>query len=128
MVNGTVVTWTDVLRFGHNTILFKVVNSVVNSSVQSGDAPYVLDNVAPGLTVSSVWLSDDTGFSSSDLITNSATQTINATLSAPLDVGDILYGSLDGGSHWTDITGRAIGTSIQSVSYTHLTLPTNSLV
>jgi len=113
MVNGTVVTWTDVLRFGHNTILFKVVNSVVNSSLQSGDTPYLLDNVAPGLTVSSVWLSDDTGFSSSDLITNSATQTINATLSAPLDVGDILYGSLDGGIHWTDITGKAIGTSIQ---------------
>lgn len=113
MVNGTVITWTDVLRFGSNTIVFKVVNSVVNSSVQSGDTPYVLDNVAPGLTVSSVWLSDDTGFSSSDLITNSATQTINATLSAPLDAGDILYGSLDGGNHWTDITGKAIGTSIQ---------------
>jgi hypothetical protein len=62
--------------------------------------------------VGTVSLSADTGTSSSDLSTYTAAQTISATLSSALDTDDILYGSIDNGANWTDITSKASGTAI----------------
>ncbi|MCX5944284.1 MAG: Ig-like domain-containing protein [Cyanobacteria bacterium] len=69
------------------------------------------DTQASTLTVSGVSLSGDTGTSSSDLITKTAAQTISGTLSAALTSGDVLEGSLDGGTNWMDITTKVSGTT-----------------
>ena len=70
------------------------------------------DTLAPTQTVSGVSISADTGTSSTDLITNTPTQTISATLSSSLSIGDILYGSVDAGSSWTNITSALTALSI----------------
>src|SRR3569623_645665 len=71
-----------------------------------------VDNVAPTITFSSLSFSNDTGSSSSDFITATASQTITATLSGAPGGTDIVYGSLDNGATWTDITNKVSGTTL----------------
>ncbi|MDO3384222.1 Ig-like domain-containing protein, partial [Gilvimarinus sp. SDUM040013] len=73
---------------------------------------YVLDTTAPTLTISSVDISADTGTAATDFVTKTASQTITGTLSGALATGDILYGSVDNGSTWIDITSKVSGTAI----------------
>ncbi|MDD2727839.1 MAG: Ig-like domain-containing protein [Malikia sp.] len=73
------------------------------------------DTQAPTITFSALTLSVDSGSSASDFVT----QTISATLSAAPTVGDQIYGSLDGGASWTDVTARVSGTAL---SWTGVTL------
>ncbi|TRW91231.1 DUF4347 domain-containing protein [Candidatus Methylobacter oryzae] len=63
-------------------------------------------------TFSGLAFSADTGTSTTDFVTNSAAQTITATLSAGLGAGEIVYGSLDGGATWTNITSKVSGTTL----------------
>jgi len=56
--------------------------------------------------------SADTGTSSTDFITSTAAQTITATLSGAPAGTDIVYGSLDNGTTWTDITNKVTGTTL----------------
>ena len=60
-----------------------------------------------------VRLSSDSGLSGTDLVTQSASQTISASLSAHLQPGETLFGSLDGGSNWSDLTASLSGTALQ---------------
>ncbi|MCX8520059.1 MAG: hypothetical protein ORN28_00820, partial [Rhodoferax sp.] len=60
-----------------------------------------------------VRLSNDSGLSGIDLVTQSASQTISASLSAHLQPGETLFGSLDGGSNWSDLTAFLTGTDLQ---------------
>ena len=76
-------------------------------------------------TISGIALSADTGTSATDFNTNIADQTITGTLSITLGTNDKLYGSLDNGSNWTDITGKVNGTSI---SWTNATLAGSSAI
>ncbi|MBJ7380820.1 MAG: Ig-like domain-containing protein, partial [Polynucleobacter sp.] len=76
-----------------------------------------IDNVAPTQTIGGLSLSSDSG-TAGDFITNVASQTISATLNAPLASGDQLWGSLDGGSTWTNITTKVSGTSLSWNSVT----------
>ncbi len=73
---------------------------------------YTFDHTAPTTTFSNITLSADSGISSTDFITNVASQTISATLSSAIAAGDRVFGSLDGGASWTDITSRVSGTSL----------------
>jgi hypothetical protein len=73
---------------------------------------YSVDNTAPTTTISSIDISDDTGTSDSDFKTKTASQTISATLSTGLVGGEILYGSVNNGSNWTDITAKVSDTAI----------------
>jgi len=57
-------------------------------------------------------LSADTGTSSTDFNTAIAAQTITATLSTGLESGEVLYGSVNNGKTWTNITGKVSGLSI----------------
>lgn len=120
--NGS--TWSDATSYtvgssswststtlsGSNTFKARVTNSFASSTAYSHS--YTLDTTAPGTTFSNVALSSDTGSSNTDFITSSASQTISATLSGALGVGDVLKGSLDGGSTWTDITAKVAGTTL----------------
>ncbi|MFZ3120249.1 MAG: Ig-like domain-containing protein, partial [Variovorax sp.] len=94
-----------------NTLRVKVSDTAGNDGAMLIQA-YVYDTTAPATTFGGLALSADTGASSSDFITRTAAQTISATLSGTLAGGDILYGSLDGGATWTDITGKLSGTTL----------------
>jgi hypothetical protein len=94
-----------------NTLKVKVSDTAGNDGAILSQA-YVLDTTAPTISFSAVALSADTGTSNTDFITNTAAQTISATLSGALAGSDILYGSLDNGATWTDITSKVSGTTL----------------
>ncbi|MEO5379147.1 MAG: Ig-like domain-containing protein, partial [Magnetococcus sp. DMHC-6] len=111
-VSGTTITWTGATLSGSSTIVFKVKDAAGNSSATTGSQSYVLDTTKPTITVTNVDISADTGTSATDFLTNSAAQTITGTLSKTLATGDILFGSVDNGSTWIDITNKVSGTAI----------------
>ncbi|MET3434978.1 hypothetical protein ABIC71_004491 [Herbaspirillum seropedicae] len=110
-VSGTSLTWNGVTLSGSNTLQLKVQDAAGNQSTVKTQA-YVLDTTAPAITFSNLALSADTGSSNTDFITNTAAQTITATLSAAPAGTDIVYGSLDNGATWTNITGKVSGTTL----------------
>lgn len=83
-------------------------NNVSPPAVQT----LTIDTTEPAQTFGLVHFSNDAGSSPTDFITNIAEQTITATLSAGLDAGDTVYGSLDDGATWTDITAKVAGTAL----------------
>ena len=83
-----------------------------NESLASTATTVTVDTVAPTTTLTFGDISDDTGSSDSDFITSTASQTITATLSASLADGEKLYGSVDGSTTWTDITGKVSSTAV----------------
>jgi hypothetical protein len=58
-------------------------------------------------------LSADTGTPTTDFITNTAAQTVTATLSSALGVtGITIWGSVDNGANWTNVTSKVDGTTL----------------
>jgi hypothetical protein len=96
---------------GSGTLKVRVTDDAGNNGTAYTQA-YVLDTTAPTISFSGVALSADNGASNTDLITNTAAQTISATLSAAPAAGDVVYGSLDNGATWTDITSKVSGTTL----------------
>jgi hypothetical protein len=94
-------------------------------SASSGPLAITLDKTAPSITLSGLNLSSDTGGSGSDFITSVAVQTITGTLSASLESGDRVMGSLDNGATWTDITSQVSGTTL---TWSGVTLPGSNTV
>ncbi|SFL04355.1 Ig-like domain repeat protein, partial [Falsiroseomonas stagni] len=121
---GTSVAWSSVTLAGNSSLQFRVVSGGLSGPVSS--QAYVVDTVAPTTTVLGVDISADTGSSASDFLTKTASQTVTATLSAPLAAGEILEASVDNGTTWTTITGSVVGTSV-SWSGAALLSGTNSL-
>jgi len=111
-VSSTAITWDTATLSGSNNVLFKITDAAGNDSATTGSTAYELDTTIPTLTVSSVDISADTGTSATDFLTKTAAQTITGTLSGVLATGDILYGSVDNGSNWTDITSKVSSTAI----------------
>jgi len=99
-----------------------VTDNAGNSTTTPDTTGPTVDNVAPTTTISGITISADTG-TPADFITKTAAQTIGATLSVPLGVGEVLWGSVNGGVSWTDISAMATGTA---VSWTAATLATGS--
>ena len=113
-ISGTSITWGATLAEGTNTIQFQVADSADNNgTIIKKD--YTLDTTAPTQSVSSIAFSVDSG-TAGDLVTNTAAQTITATLSAALGTDEILFGavSLDGEGNpdWADITDNVSGQGI----------------
>ena len=104
-------TWsTNATLAGSNTFQARVANA--NGSSTAYTHTYTLDTTAPSITFSNLGLSADTGLSATDFITNAASQTISATLSSTRALGEVVYGSLDGGATWTNISSKVSGTSL----------------
>ena len=82
-----------------------------STNIATGSA-LVIDTTAPTTTVSAMDISADTGDSNTDFETNVASQTITATLSTALVAGEKLFGSIDGGSTFIDISSKVSGTAI----------------
>jgi hypothetical protein len=102
-VSTTAVSWASATLSGSSSIKFQVRDAAGNAGETETQA-YVLDTTAPTQTISGIDISADTGSSASDFTTSTASQTITATLSAALGAGETLWGSLDGGSTYTDIS------------------------
>jgi len=94
-----------------NTLKVRVTDAAGNNGTALSQA-YVLDTTAPAITFSALAFSADTGTSATDFITSTAAQTITATLSGAPAGTDIVYGSLDNGATWTDITNKVAGTTL----------------
>jgi len=72
----------------------------------------LVDSISPTTTISAIGISTDTGSSATDFVTNNASQTITATLSSPLVTGEILYGSVNAGTSYSDVTSKVSNTTI----------------
>ncbi|MCP3999629.1 MAG: DUF4347 domain-containing protein, partial [Gammaproteobacteria bacterium] len=110
-VTGTAISWDGATLSGTSSIKFKVTDSADNDGTTATQA-YTLDTTAPTTTISGIDISADTGTSDADFETKTASQTISGTLSTGLAAGEILQGSVDGGSTWVDVSGKVTGTSI----------------
>ncbi|MCP4042688.1 MAG: hypothetical protein GY731_12165, partial [Gammaproteobacteria bacterium] len=110
-VTGTAISWDGATLAGSSSIQFKVTDAAANDGDVATQA-YTLDTSAPTTTVSGIDISADTGSSDSDFETKTASQTITGTLSTGLAGGETLQGSVDGGTTWTDVTGKVSGTAI----------------
>ena len=127
-------TWSRVLSaseinsFGQGTTTLTAIatDTAGNVNAVNGTRDVFVDTIAPAITVSGISISDDTGLSSSDFLTMTAAQTIAATLSETPAIGDVVYGSVNGGSSYTDITSKTSGTAI---TWTGATLtPGNNVI
>lgn len=101
-------TWnlpTPVTLAGSDTLKVRVDDAAGNQGSAASFA-YVLDTTPPS-GVSSISLSNDTGRSSSDFITNAAAQTISGTASSAFVAGDQVHVSLDNGATWTVVSTTA---------------------
>ena len=116
-VSGNSITWEDV-TLTSGSIQFKVVDAAGNDGAIT-EQTYTLDITAPTQNISAIGISADTGTSVADFITNTAEQTITATLDAALDTeaGDTLYGSVDSGTSWSDITENIGGNNSTEITW-----------
>jgi len=77
----------------------------------------IVDAAAPTTSVSTLSLSNDSGLSNTDFVTQGASQTITGTLSTATLAGEKVQISLDNGSTWVDATNTA-GTNTFSLATT----------
>ena len=108
-ISGTSISWDTTLLEGTSYIQFQVADAADNNGSLTQKI-YTLDTMPPEQTISTIKLSDDLN---DDFLTNNPTQIISASLSAGLESGETLHGSVDSGVSWTDITYTSVsGTSI----------------
>ena len=107
---ATSFSWDTILLEGENAIQF-VVGDVYDKNGSLTEQIYILDTAPSEQSISAIAFSNDAGASASDLITNSSTQTISASLDPGLESGDILYGSVDSGTTWQDISDKINATT-----------------
>jgi hypothetical protein len=93
-----------------STIRVKVVDLAGNDGAIDSFG-YTLDTSVPGVSFNNVRLSADHGETSTDFITDTADQTITATLIGALDAGDIVQGSVNG-VDWIDLTSKVSGATL----------------
>jgi hypothetical protein len=96
---------------GSDTGIMDLAGNSIAGGYTSGTAR-VVQVLGPQQTIGNVDISSDTGQSASDFITSASRQTITATLSGALGVGDRLFGSLDGGNSWVNVTNKLTGQSL----------------
>lgn len=97
-----------------------VEDAAGNRSEATTARTIIVDTTPPTTLVSALSLSQDSGQSAMDRITNVANQTVTGTLSAPLTAGETLRASLDGGATWADISVAVNGTAL---AWPGVTLP-----
>ena len=111
-LSGTTLSQTaiDQLIVGATTVdtYAATANVATPGSFATGTAAAL--TAAIGSNISAIDISADTG-NATDFITQTAAQTITATLDAAL-VGTKLWGSADGGTTWTDVSGFVAGTAL----------------
>ena len=124
---ATIFTWQTDLVEGANAIQFRVADASANSGSIT-EQNYTLDTEPPEQSISSIALSNDTGASASDFLTNAASQSISASLEPGLEDGDRLFGSVDSGTSWQDISNQISETNNIAWQDAELILDTNYIV
>ncbi len=108
---GSVRTATFTPTVTSGTATVTVTNaSYTDAAGNSGSA-----GTTPSIAISSIsalHISADTGISATDFITQTAAQTITATLGSALGSGETLYGSVNNGAAWSNITSKVSGSAI----------------
>jgi hypothetical protein len=84
----------------------------MTNNVTSATYTLNITSPTPQQSITILALSNDTGVSQADFITSTQTQTITASLDSALSAGQTLWGSLDKGVTWSNITDSVSGTSI----------------
>ncbi|WP_296943590.1 Ig-like domain-containing protein [uncultured Massilia sp.] len=94
--------------------VYAYVTSAIGAQSSSLSAPLriEIDHTPPSTTFAAFALSNVPATGAADFTTNVAAQTISATLSAALQAGDRVQGSVDNGAHWDDITAMVQGTAL----------------
>lgn len=87
-----------------------ISNQSINVSFVTDSSSVSFDNTPPSITITDISLLDET--ESFDAITHGTHQTITATLSAKLLTHDLLYGSVNNGASWKEITAQVNETSV----------------
>ena len=112
-VTATDVTWTGVTlnggTDGSSTLQIKIERGDGSTTLLTQD--YTFDTTAPAQAITIVSVSTDSG-TAGDFITNTAAQTVSATLDIAVQTDETLYGSLDNGATWTDVTASVSGTKV----------------
>ncbi|MBR0712180.1 Ig-like domain-containing protein [Bradyrhizobium liaoningense] len=108
--NGTWSASGVTLSPGGNTLSVRTIDLAGNIAAGTGHS-YVFDTVAPSAFATVAALGSDSGSSSSDFVTNVASQTVSGTYSGTLSAGESIQVSADGGAAWvTAIANASNGT------------------
>ena len=124
---ATSFAWATILVEGENAIQFRVVD-IYGKSGSITEQVYVLDTTPSEQSIDSIALSDDSGVSDSDFLTNISAQTISARLNPGLEAGERLYGSVDSGVTWQDISAKVSNTNVVAWNGVALRLGTDNLI
>ncbi|WP_229257303.1 Ig-like domain-containing protein, partial [Duganella callida] len=89
-----------------------------NANGGAATPPLTIDTQAPTAVANTVVFSADTGSSATDLVTNTAAQTISGTLASPLGNGEFVEVSLDNGASWTSAGGAGSAWSLSGQTLT----------
>lgn len=113
-VGVVVISLQQALDDAPHDLMVRLTDSFGNSGVSS-QVPLrvIIDTTQPETTLSSIMLSMDTGESAIDGVTSAMEQTVTARLSQELLLDEHLYGSVDGGATWSDITGHVQGLQLE---------------
>ncbi|HYE50155.1 MAG TPA: ELWxxDGT repeat protein, partial [Azospirillaceae bacterium] len=106
-VAGVTGNGTLALKFKDDDSVVVGGTAVGGAGTGNGDATsaaVTIDQTAPTNTVATAAFSADTGSSSTDFLTNSASQTVSGTLAANLAAGESVRVSLDNGATWNTAT------------------------
>ncbi|KFC04145.1 hypothetical protein GTGU_03271, partial [Trabulsiella guamensis ATCC 49490] len=106
-VNGQSWTWVDgrTLTDGDYLYQLRVIDDAGNISATTSQTVTV-DMQVPDAskTIAFDSISDDSGLSSSDFVTNDTSLSLQGSLGATLSPGEIVQISLDGGATWQSVT------------------------
>lgn len=103
---------TGSAALGGNWALEYQSGTIEATTLAVSNYSYLLIPAAPVITFSGFSFDADSGVRNNDFITKVAAQTVTATLSGTLAIGEVVYGSLDAGAHWTDITSKVSGSTL----------------
>jgi hypothetical protein len=94
-----------------NDVVLTLASPTAANSLAANKA-IVIDTTAPTQTISNIDISADSGSSATDFLTAVASQTITGTLSANLGASESLWGSVDAGVSYVNISSSVTGTAI----------------
>ena len=120
-------TWSAsgvTLLAGTGTLLVQSIDTAGNAAAGTGHS-YTLATIGPTAVATVTALIADTGSSSSDFITNVASQTVSGTFTGTLGAGEKIQVSANGGTTWVDATA---GSGTWSASGVTLSTGTGTLL
>ncbi|MCP4510114.1 MAG: hypothetical protein GY826_27395, partial [Fuerstiella sp.] len=103
------------------------VNDAAGNAADEAEINAWYDVTDPTTTISGIDIGTDTGSSSSDFITKTASTTLIATLSTALAKGETLQYSLNAGSSWSDDDHNTAGGTAVTTAAVNLNAGTSSI-